>query len=104
MKKDSKNNDKSLENFDPAKHEEIKELTNKAIFNFLQGKLKDRNAKRKDIEALTNTILEFLNCFILLGYNEEGEPINIISAHNQQEADSLATFVNKFFIQSATKD
>jgi len=104
MKKDSKNNDKSLENFDPAKHEEIKELTNKAIFNFLQGKLKERNAKRKDIEALTNTILEFLNCFILLGYNEEGEPINIISAHNQQEADSLATLVNKFFIHSSSKD
>jgi len=104
MKKDSKSNDKSLENFDPAKHEEIKDLTNKAIFNFLQGKLKERNAKRKDIEALTNTVQEFLSCFILLGYNEEGEPVNIISAHNQQEADSLATLVNKFFIHSSSKD
>jgi len=104
MKKNQKNSQSDLNDFDPSKHEEVKELTNKAIYNFLSGKLKEKVEKRKDLEALTNTIQEFLNCFIILGYTENGEPINIISAHNQQEADSLATLVNKFFIHCNNRE
>jgi hypothetical protein len=104
MKKDPKKSQNNLDDFDPKKHEEIKELTNKAIHNFLNGKLKEKAEKRTDLEALNNTVEEFLNCFIILGYTEQGEPVNIISAHNQQEADSLATLVNKFFMNCNTKD
>jgi len=51
-----------------------------------------------------NTIQEFLNSFIVLGYNFNGEPVHFISAHNQQEADSLATLVNKLFIHQQHTD
>jgi len=104
MKKDPKKSQNDLNDFDPAKHEDVRELTNKAIYNFLSGKLKEKVEKRNDIEALSNTVEEFLNCFIILGYTENGEPVNIISAHNQQEADSLATLVNKFFMNCHKQD
>lgn len=98
MKKKPEKQDSNPDPFDPAKHEEVKELTNKAITSFLSSKLRERSNRKKDADALTNTVQEFLNSFIILGYTEEGEPVNIISAHNQQEADSLATLVNKFFM------
>lgn len=107
MKKNSNNHkkdDKPISNFDPKKYLEEKELTSKALQNFLTNKLNERVEKKKDIDALVNTIQEFLNSFIVLGYNFEGEPVHFISAHNQQEADSLATLVNKFFINNINKE
>lgn len=107
MKRDSnKHNSKneSASNFDPSKFKNEAALTNKAIEDFLVKKLNDKLDKRRDIDALVNTIQEFLTCFIVLGYNFNGEPVNFISAHNQQEADSLATLVNKLFINQNNKD
>jgi hypothetical protein len=92
-------------NFDPSKFKNEAALTNKAVQEFLVKKLNDKIDKKRDIDALVNTIQEFLTCFIVLGYNFDGEPINFISAHNQQEADSLATLVNKVFInQNSNRD
>jgi len=42
-----------------------------------------------------------LNSFILIGYNFDGKPVTLISAHNQQEADSLGALLNKFLLSSA---
>jgi hypothetical protein len=102
VKKNSNNpkgKNKSSENFDPSKFKTETELTTKAIQNFLVHRLDEKLSKKRDLDALINTVQEFLNCFIIIGYNFEGEPVNFISAHNQQEADSLATLVNKLFIQ-----
>lgn len=104
MKKPSNKRESNSDSFDPAKHEEVREFTNKTIQNFLHKKLQEKSDRRKDIEALNHTVQEFLNSFIILGYTEEGEPVNIISAHNQQEADSLATLVNKFFINCNSRE
>ena len=97
-KRSSKNNNKS---FDPNENKEVKELTHRALISFLRDQMKDRVANKRDLDALTSTILEFLNSFILIGYNFNGEPISIISAHNQQEADSLGTLINKFIFNNA---
>ena len=101
MKKNSnKHNNDIPKNFDPKDFKKEAELTNKVIQNFLINKLNDKIDKKKDIDALVHTMQEFLNCFIVLGYNFEGEPVNFISAKCQQEADSLATLVNKFFVSN----
>ncbi|NBO99809.1 MAG: hypothetical protein EBU90_06735 [Proteobacteria bacterium] len=105
MKKPPKKSDKNAsDSFDPKKFTAENELTNKAIQNFLINKLNEKVEKKKDIEAMIHTIQEFLNSFIILGYNFEGEPISHIFAHNQQEADSLATLVNKTFMHNIQKD
>jgi hypothetical protein len=101
--KHSSNNESA--NFDPSKFKNESALTNKAVEEFLVKKLNDKIDKKRDIDALVNTIQEFLTCFVVLGYNFNGEPINFISAHNQQEADSLATLINKVFInQNSNRD
>jgi len=104
MMKDKKSSKKNSDNnFNPNENKEVKELTHKALVSFLREQIKDKVSNKKDLDALTSQILEFLNCFILLGYNFEGEPISMISAHNQQEADSLGALLNKFLYNS-TRD
>jgi hypothetical protein len=103
--KDKSSGDNKDKNFDPNANKEVKELTHKALISFLRDQLKNKNESKKDMDALTSQILEFLNCFILLGYNVDGEPVTIISAHNQQEADSLGSLINKFiFTQNGPED
>lgn len=98
-KKPSKDN-KIKESFDPNANKDVKELTHNALVSFVREQLKEKANKKQDIEALNSQILEYLNSFILLGYNFNGEPVSIISAHNQQEADSLGSLVNKFIFNN----
>lgn len=101
MMKDKKPSKGSVNNnFDPNANKDIKELTHKALVSFLRDQLAERTSNKKDLDALNAQILEFLNCFILIGYNFEGEPVSMISAHNQQEADSLGALINKFIFNS----
>lgn len=102
MMKDKKpSKDESLnKGFDPNQNKDVKDLTHKALVSYLREQLKERASNKADLDVLTSQILEFLNCFILIGYNFNGEPVSMISAHNQQEADSLGTLVNKFIFNS----
>jgi hypothetical protein len=59
------------------------------------------NEKRKyeidELGAMFATCQEFMQSFIILGYDLNGQPIQpIVHAHNQQEADALGTYLNKF--------
>lgn len=92
------------EKFDPNANKDVKDLTHKALVSFLRDQLNDKAQNKKDLDALSSQILEFLNSFILIGYNFNGEPVSVISAHNQQEADSLGTLLNKFIFNSSSKD
>jgi hypothetical protein len=76
---------------------DAKEVIRKAMISSLEEKLANTNVIKKDLNALSNVVEEFLASFIILGYTFEGDPVHCISAHNQQEADSLVTLINKFF-------
>ena len=47
--------------------------------------------------SLVTTISEFLNCFIIMGYNDEGVPVAITKSNNPQESDALHSLLMKFF-------
>lgn len=102
-KNSSKNNSENTP-FNPNENKEVKELTHKALVSFLREQVKEKVSNKKDLDALNSQIMEFLNSFILIGYNFNGEPVSIISAHNQQEADSLGTLLNKFIFNNASRD
>lgn len=58
---------------------------------------KERNNKTANIDAMVYTCSEFLDSFIILGYNFNGEPIQpVFYAKNQQQVDALNTYLNKF--------
>lgn len=104
MMKNKSSDDDKKQKFDPNANKEIKELTHKALVSYLKDKIQERASNKVDMDVLNSQIMEFLNCFILIGYNFNGEPVTIISAHNQQEADSLGTLLNKFVFSNREKD
>jgi hypothetical protein len=97
------NNSKS-ETFVPNADKETKEMIQSALVAYLKEKIEEKNNSRKNYDALISVVEEFLNSFIILGYNFDGQPLQYICAHNQQQADSLATLVNKFFQNAMQRD
>jgi hypothetical protein len=60
----------------------------------------DRKKSRKyNIEEVLSTTREFMDTFVVIGYDYDGDPISCISAATQQEQDALFTLVNKFMMQ-----
>lgn len=90
--------------FIPNKDASAKEVIQSALSSFLKEKIQEKNITKQNLESLIGVIEEFLNCFIVLGYTFDGTPIQYICAHTQQEADSLATLVNKFFQNASLPD
>ena len=87
----------SLDDFDILENEQIETAIKEQLSKFV----KKRKLDRKTVENLTTVIQEFLSCFILLGYNFQGEPMTIVSVENQQQADSLGTMLHRFVMNSS---
>jgi hypothetical protein len=78
--------------------------TKEDIRDLIGDLLKVKIAESKEIKkvedinnALVSTIGEFLNSFMLIGYDNEGKPIAIIKSNSNMEADALHTLLTKFF-------
>jgi hypothetical protein len=96
--KSQNNREKKVKKSEAKLNPEDKELLRKAMISSLQDNLASReNGIKKDLKNLSTQVEEYLTSFIILGYTFDGEPVQCISAHNQQEADSLVTLINKFF-------
>jgi hypothetical protein len=97
-----KNKKKNSSNDQPTEPSaELDKILKAALNNYLMSQASAATSRTKDLDALKITIEEFLNCFIVIGYLPTGEPVNIISAHNQQEADSLSALLNKFLLSQS---
>lgn len=70
------------------------------ISEILSNKLKEVK-KNKGVEDINNalvcTISEFLDCFMILGYNSEGAPIALTKSNTPIHADALHSLLIKFF-------
>ena len=53
-----------------------------------------RIESEKDLHRLAGVISEYLDSYILLGYDMDGNAINVCLARTQQHADSLTTLLN----------
>ena len=96
--KSPNNKSKKVKKADTKLNAEDKEILRKAMLSSLQDNLENHhNGIKKDLKTLSSQVEEYLTSFIILGYTFDGEPVHCISAHNQQEADSLVTLINKFF-------
>ena len=76
----------------------------------LKMKLKDERKKPSKVRvntALKSTILEFLSCFKLIGFDQDGNPITMTISHNKMEKNALDNaFMQHFgeFVQSRGED
>lgn len=76
------------------------DLVRAALETQLMEYANKRTEQKRNLEELTCIIEEFMDSFIVLGYNYDGDPLTLVSANTQQQADSLSTLLQKFIVQS----
>ncbi len=78
---------------------DAEQIIRDALLNYLKNS-SDKFYKEDCAKAVAATLQEFMQAFILIGYDFHGTPIKIIHAHNGQEADALSCAMQKFMMQN----
>lgn len=76
--------------------EELKKLIKDALKTDIDVK-KKKVKKRQLTSALAGTLDEFLNNFILIGYDMEGSPVILRSHKTEMENEALKSLFIKYF-------
>lgn len=70
--------------------EDVARILNEALNAFINEGNRRAMPRRNQLNvALSTTISEFLNCYKIMGYDLDGNPININVYHNQMEKNAL---------------
>jgi len=77
------------------------DMIKSALETHLVEYARKKHTQKRDTELLKNTIEEYLSSFVLLGYNYDGDPVQLVSASTQQQSDSLGTLLQKFIISQS---
>ena len=67
---------------------QIQDLIKQAFLRFYNSTCTNK-AKEKDLDHLNLIMEEYLKCFMVLGYDLNGEKICIMAAHNASDRDAL---------------
>ena len=79
---------------------QTEDLIRDALKSFVKEKLKDRKTD-DELEAMVSTCSEFMKCFIIIGYDFEGNAIKpVFYAKNDLDADALGQYIKKFLVSS----
>jgi len=76
--------------------QELKDLIKDALKNNIEVK-KKKVSKRQLTSALSGTLDEFLNNYILIGYDMEGSPVILRSHKTEMENEALKSLFIKYF-------
>ena len=72
---------------------------------FRQERRKRKLRQGAETEALVQTCSEFMNSFVIMGYNTRNEPIEpVYYCRNDMEADALSHYLQRFFMQNMLSD
>jgi hypothetical protein len=77
-------------------------LIRAALEEHLVEHARRHDKKKRSLDEVTAHVEEFMDSFIIIGYDYGGEPVTLISANTQQQADSLSTAIQKFIVNSQT--
>lgn len=53
---------------------------------------------KQTIRAISAKLYEHLSCFIIIGYTEDGSPVNITAATTPRDYDALSTGLQKYVL------
>ena len=98
--KDDMDNDNKLPKIVKSDKKDIEGLLKSVMKDFLAQQCDVKNENTKNIHTLTSMVSEFLNAFIIIGYDFKGNAQNLIHAKNQMDADALTAALNKFLFNS----
>ena len=80
--------------------QETENLIRDALKNFVTQKFNNRKTE-DEIEAMVSTCAEFMKCFIIMGYDFNGNAIKpVFYAKNDIDADALHQYIQKFIMCS----
>lgn len=95
--KDKNNKDKSnMDKLSQPEKAHIEELLKNAMQDYAvrqHKQIKDREALA---ETITSIVSEYLDTFMIIGYDTKGQPFNLINARSQMDLDAITTAINKF--------
>lgn len=81
----------------------IESLLKSVMQDYLHYQSNLKGEKAKNINTLASVISEYLSAFIIIGYDVNRNPVNLIHAKNQMDADALSAAVNKFILNSISR-
>lgn len=79
---------------------DLRETFHSALESHLSNTLEQKKKELKNLKALDNLLSQYLDSFIVIGYDTTGEYVSLVSAHNEQSADSLSTGLHKFIMNN----
>ena len=92
--------DKDLQKMVKMDRKQIESLLKSAMEEYLTVQSNVKSEKAKSLSSLAALISEYLSAFIIIGYNVNREPISLVHATNQMDADALSAAINKFILNS----
>lgn len=75
-----------------------------AIQSYIDSYAERKRISQKDVNTIASFIEEYLQAFIIVGYNHDGETITHVSAKNQVQSDALNTCLCRFITQRDNDD
>lgn len=75
---------------------DVQRLMQEALKSFAEARVR---STADELNAVSSILEEFLQSYVLIAYTMKGDPINIMFAPTQQDADALSTSVTRFFMQ-----
>jgi hypothetical protein len=80
--------------------EDVKRLIEEALINNIETRRKYKK-KNELKDTVRGIISEYLDSFILIGYDFNGKPIEVIGSTTDQQTDALDTLLMKYFAYKA---
>lgn len=84
----------------PPEKAQIEDLLESAMREYVVNQAKFIKNREELVNRVTGIISEYLSPFMLIGYDTKGQPVNIIQATSQLDADALSTAVNKIIFNN----
>jgi len=86
-----------------AEEDRANALMTASIKAYLENYKERKKLNQDNIEIITAILEEYLESFLIIGYNYEGEMIQYSHARTQAQADALNTGIFRFINQHAIK-
>lgn len=98
------NSDKEMQKLVNINKKNIEDLLKSVMQDYVSRQRNVKIEKTKNVESLVSYISEYLSAFIIMGYDVNGDPVNILHAKNQMDADALTAALNRFIFNTASNN
>lgn len=82
---------------------QINELLSESIRNYAVRAKKESKDIEETVSLINSYVSEFLQAFMILGYDMRGNPICIHHATNQMDADAINSLLNRIIFNNRSE-